>query len=203
MTDYSNACVYKIVCKDTNVKEIYVGSTKNLRLRRNCHKSVCNNIKRPEYNYKVYKFIRDNGDWENWEVVKICDVKCLDRYELGKAEGEYIHNLNPTLNEKIAGRTKEQYYVDNKDNIIEWSKKYYKDNKKHIQEHGKKYRSENKDKLKKTNAIYALSHKEEKKIYDKKYREKNNDKIKAYMKAYRAKKKLTSLGYLLSSTESG
>ena len=196
MTDYYNACVYKIVCKDENITDTYIGSTKNFKNRMKGHKCNCNNIKRPGYNYKVYKFIRENGGWENWEMKKICDVKCLDGYDLRKAEGEYILTLKPTLNQKIAGRTRGQYYVDNKDNIIEWNKKYYKDNKNHIQEYCKKYRSENKDKLKKTKAIYTLNHKEEKKIYDKKYREKNKDKIKAYLKAYRAKKKATQSSLL-------
>ena len=36
--------IYKIVCKDVAVKEIYVGSTTNLKVRKCAHKSSCNNI---------------------------------------------------------------------------------------------------------------------------------------------------------------
>ena len=39
---YDNCCVYEIYCKDTNIDQIYVGSTCNLKRRLNEHKSRCN-----------------------------------------------------------------------------------------------------------------------------------------------------------------
>ena len=35
----------------------------------------------------------------------------------GKKEGEYIRELRPTLNMKIAGRTTEEYYNEHKEYI--------------------------------------------------------------------------------------
>ena len=124
MTDYSKACVYKIVCKDENITDTYIGSTKNFKNRMKGHKCNCNNIKRPEYNYKVYKFIRENGGWENWEMKKICDVKCLNKYDLHKKEGDYQRELKPTLNKGIAGRTNEEYREDNRDKRSVYQKAY-------------------------------------------------------------------------------
>ena len=69
--DYSNACIYKICCKDLSVKDVYVGSTTNFVQRcqrRRDHKAVCNNEKGRDYNYYVYQFIRENGGWDNWEA---------------------------------------------------------------------------------------------------------------------------------------
>tara|TARA_R110001592_G_scaffold342860_1_gene632919 strand:- start:248 stop:694 length:447 start_codon:yes stop_codon:yes gene_type:complete len=118
MRDYSNACVYKIICKDKSITDMYIGSTVNFRGRGWGHKTCCNNPNCNSYNYKVYKFIRDNGGWDNWQMIKICDVKCLDKYDLRKKEGEYIRSLKPTLNKNIAGRSikdsQKTYYIKNK-----------------------------------------------------------------------------------------
>eukprot|EP01080_Neovahlkampfia_damariscottae_P013297 gene13297-12127_t len=35
--------IYKLCCKDPNVTEFYVGSTKNIRRRKCQHKYSCNN----------------------------------------------------------------------------------------------------------------------------------------------------------------
>tara|TARA_R110001592_G_scaffold361064_1_gene670836 strand:- start:560 stop:1084 length:525 start_codon:yes stop_codon:yes gene_type:complete len=168
MTDYSKACVYKLVCKDSDVKDIYIGSTKNFKNRMKGHKCNCNNIKRSGYNFKVYKCIRDNGGWDNWQMIKICDVKCLDKYDLCKKEGEYIRSLKPTLNQKIAGRSPE--------------------------DSSKASRLKNKDKIK----AYRLKNKDKKKAYDFKNRDKinerrakNRDKINKQARERYAKKKAT------------
>ena len=54
---------YKIVCKDSDVKKIYVGKTKDLKSRIACHKSKCNFS-----DIKLYQHIRQLGGWENWEL---------------------------------------------------------------------------------------------------------------------------------------
>ena len=69
--DYSNTIIYKLVCKDLNIKYLYVGSTTNFSNRKNSHKSYVVNEKRKNYNSKIYNFIRDNGGWENWDMILI------------------------------------------------------------------------------------------------------------------------------------
>jgi len=166
MRDYSNACVYKIICKDLSIADMYIGSTINFKNRGYLHKSCCVNKNNKAYNYKVYKFIRDNGGWENWEMIKICDVKCLDNYDLCKTEGKYILSLKPTLNKCIAGRTKAEY--------------------------DKAYNLKNRDKVK----AYHLKNRKKinayQKAYNKSYQRKDKVKSyqKVYQKAYRAKMKL-------------
>ena len=58
MPDYSKTIVYKLCCKDPNIEDIYIGSTCNLRKRKNQHKNSCINEKNSNYSNRVYIFIR-------------------------------------------------------------------------------------------------------------------------------------------------
>ena len=77
--NYDNTCFYKICCKDTNIKEIYIGQTTDFTRRKYSHGHACYNDKRPDYNMRVYKFIRDNGGWDNWDMILIENCKCENR----------------------------------------------------------------------------------------------------------------------------
>lgn len=99
--DYSKSFVYKICCKDTNVKAIYVGSSTNQIVRKNLHKTRCNNSDVKGHNYYVYKFIRQNGGFDNWNMI-IVDTfpECKSSNELSKIEQEHIEKYNAGLNSK-------------------------------------------------------------------------------------------------------
>ena len=66
--DYSNTILYKIVCKDLKIKDLYVGYTTNYVQRKYAHKQNCNNSKSVNYSYKLYEVIRANGGWNNWDM---------------------------------------------------------------------------------------------------------------------------------------
>jgi len=164
--DYSKSCIYKLCCRDTNITDCYVGSTTNFRTRKSNHKSNCNSQNKKDYNRKVYQFIRDNGGWNNWDMVLVEKPKVNDSYELHKQERKYIEELNTTLNSSIPTRTTKEWYENNKDKLTEKRKEYCEENKDKIKE----YRENNKDKKKE-------------------YRENNKDKIKEYRKDYYENKK--------------
>ena len=42
--DFSNSVIYNIVCNDTKIKEIYVGSTANIIQREDMHKEACDDV---------------------------------------------------------------------------------------------------------------------------------------------------------------
>ena len=42
--DYSKTIIYKIVCNDLNITDLYIGHTTNFIKRKATHKSNCNNI---------------------------------------------------------------------------------------------------------------------------------------------------------------
>jgi len=93
--DYSNTIIYKLVCKDKNIKDVYVGHTTNFIQRKYAHKINCATEKNK---LKVYEFIRNNGGWENWEMVEICTINCENKMDALRWEHEYYFLLNATLN---------------------------------------------------------------------------------------------------------
>jgi len=96
--DYSNTIFYKIFCKDTTIKDLYVGLTTNFVQRKHAHKQSCINEKSPNYKCKLYEVIRNNGGWENWKMEIINFFNCKNHYEARKKEQEYFLSLNATLN---------------------------------------------------------------------------------------------------------
>ena len=148
--------VYKIVSKDENINEIYVGSSVNFKSRLQSHKCDCYNVKRNNYNSKVYQFIREHGGWDNWNMIKIIDIDCEDKSELRYYEQLYISSLKPKLNCNKSYTTEDdrkeyfkEHYQQNKDKIKEYNEK----NKEKIKENMKEYYQQNKDKLKEKTSV--------------------------------------------------
>jgi hypothetical protein len=123
--NYGNTVMYKIVCKELTITEVYVGHTTDFRRRKNEHKSSCNNPERNDHNMKVYKFIRENGGWENWVMIEIEKFVCVDGNEARKRERYWIEHLNATLNNNIPTRTFNEYINDNKVVLQEKRKLYF------------------------------------------------------------------------------
>ena len=137
------AYIYKIVCKDDNIKEFYIGSTFNIQNRIRCHKSTHKNIKSKAYNKKVYKYIRENGMWINFNIVILETFECETTKEKEQKEQEYINKLNPLLNMKKAYQTKEEFLEQSK----QTKKKWYENNKQLTIDRAKKYNEINYKKL--------------------------------------------------------
>jgi len=128
----------------------YVGSTNNIHNRIIQHKSDCSNKKRIQHNYKLYKFIRENGGWKNVEVhiLQECnkDVKQI-------IEDFYIKHYKCELNDKGAKidlekskENKRRYYEKTKQQVLEKRK-----TEKYACECGSTIRKYELDKHKKTN----------------------------------------------------
>jgi hypothetical protein len=96
--DYSNTIIYKITCNDKNIADVYVGHTTNFVQRKNAHKQNCMHINSTNSNIKLYKVIRANGGWNNWNMEIINFFKCKDLCEARTKEQEYFISLNATLN---------------------------------------------------------------------------------------------------------
>lgn len=121
--DYNNVIMYKIVCNDINITDIYIGHTTNFTKRKAAHKSICNNS-----NLYVYQFIRDNGGWNNWNMVMIEKYPCTCKLDATKRERELLEELNATLNKQIPSRTSKEYYF----NKIHTNSNFYDAEKKRI-----------------------------------------------------------------------
>lgn len=158
MVNYNKGKIYKLCCKDINVKEIYIGSTCNeLKCRKRQHKSNSNNNNSKKYNLNVYQYIRDNGGWNNWDMVLIEEYKeCNNKLELHKKERYYIEQLKATLNSLIPSRSDKEYRENNKKYYEDWRK----NNKETIKENNKEWREDNKEKIKEKKKEYHLNNKE-------------------------------------------
>ena len=111
--DYSKGLIYKICCKDPNVLEIYIGSTTNFRGRKREHKSSCNNPNCDAYNDYKYKFIREHGGWDNWELIEIEKYDAKDKRDLERREEELRKQLGAKLNMRRSYSTiEEQKQID-------------------------------------------------------------------------------------------
>jgi predicted GIY-YIG superfamily endonuclease len=143
--DYSNTIIYKLCCKDITITDIYVGHTTDMRRRKNRHKSDCYNKNTNNYNNNVYKFIRDNGGWNNWDMIEIERFEAIDTNDAKKKERYYIETLKATLNMDIPLRTKKEYYEDNKKYHNECRKKNYENNKEKILKQMHQYYENNKE----------------------------------------------------------
>ena len=121
---YHNGLIYKIICKDTTITDIYVGSTCDFQKRKRDHKSRTNNKK-----WYVYKFIRENGGWDNWEMLEITKHPCESRLELETEERRYMDLLKSTLNIHIPTRTRKEWRQDNREQICINKKEYSYNNK--------------------------------------------------------------------------
>ena len=140
MTDYlyPNAVVYRINVGD----EFYIGSTVDMRNRFYSHKCYL----KMDCQYKLYKKMREyNLDFDDVEISILQTYPCNDKSDLRRREGIYQKELKPTLNDFVAGRTKQEYRVDNKEHMIEYEKERYEKNKTENLENKKIYYIENKD----------------------------------------------------------
>lgn len=175
-TDYSKALIYKIVCNDIKIKECYYGSTTNFKARKYGHKTSCNNINSKLYNSTFYQFIRENGGWDNWNMVLVKYYPCNNKLELEREERMCMENDENRLNNNLPAITDDEkkehmkkYYKENAVTIREQHKTYYKETKTFRKEKHKKYRDNHKEEAKK--------YREDNKEQNKKYREENKEKL--------------------------
>jgi hypothetical protein len=123
--DYSKTIIYKIVCKDLKVKDIYVGHTTDFTNRKYEHQRSCNNENRKSYNYQVYKFIRENGGWDNWEMILVEKYPCKDNFEARSPVRYWYETLKATLNARFPERKQKEWININQQKVKEYKKVSY------------------------------------------------------------------------------
>jgi len=155
--DYSKTIIYKIVCKNISITDLYIGHTTNFINRKRNHKNTCSNEKLRNYNLKVYKTIRENGGWENWTMLEIEKFSCKDSNEASARERFWYEQFNSSLNMNSPFRTVEE--------ISTYSKTFYDKNPNKKKEYNAKYYKKHAERIKQKQAIYDAEHSEEIKIY--------------------------------------
>jgi predicted GIY-YIG superfamily endonuclease len=128
-TDYKNSQIYKIYCKDENVKDIYIGITTDFIRRKQAHKHSCN-TEYKQYKtsrYTLYQAINSNGGWNNWAIEVIENFPCENKKQLLDRETFWITELNATLNKSVRKSTKEykkEWYNQHRDTVRIKQKEY-------------------------------------------------------------------------------
>ena len=193
--------MYKIQPKNTNLMFSYIGHTTLFNKRYEAHKRNTTNIKDcKHYNLKIYQTIRDNGGWDEWEMIEIEKAVYLTKLEARMREQELMIIHNSNLNTCKAFITEDERKKKKKEIIT----KYISENVELIKEQQKQYKQAHKDVIKEQMRIYRQEHKaeiyEQKKAYqklheekfkenDKIWREANKEILKEKRKIYEAKKK--------------
>ena len=174
MPDYQNGKIYKIISHNSD-QDIYVGSTTQMLCKR-----LTGHVTNFKKNGPVSsKNVLRHG---NYQILLIENYPCNTKEELTAREAYYVRQFN-CVNKNVPGRTREEWYEDNKDKIA----KYYEDNKDKIAERQKKYYEDNKDKIAKyyeDNKDKIAKYYEDNKDKKAKYREDNKDKIAERHKKY-------------------
>ena len=148
--NYKNNVIYKIVCNDLKIKDLYVGQTTDFARRKSAHRFKCNDL---STKINIYNTIRINGGWTNWSMIEIEKYPCLDSNEARARERYWFETLYANLNERIPITTEtekkeynKQFYEENKDLLKEKRKIYSQKEEVKIKnrENVKRYVRENK-----------------------------------------------------------
>jgi hypothetical protein len=142
--------VYVIWARDEDGEEVrYYGHTHDMEEREVTHRNSYNgwvHAGRPDKASDAGHacssvFVMDMGDW-NMDVLHELDC---DKEEASRVEGNYIR-YNKCVNRCVAGRTKAQWFQDNRDSVLQQMKQYHQENRDARLEYGKKYYQATKEK---------------------------------------------------------
>lgn len=152
MPDYSQGKIYKIYpILEHDEGDIYIGSTtRMLSERMSRHRT---DFRRGAFCKS--KIIFEKYGLENCKIELIENFSCLNTEELNRKEGEH-QLINKCVNKNIAGRTKAEWYLANRDKELSRIKKYSEEHKEQKQEYIKKWRIENREKMLKQMNEYRL-----------------------------------------------
>ena len=159
--NYANTIIYKLCCKDPEISDIYIGHTTNFTRRKQEHKRRSCDPKSKEYNMYKSIFIRDHGGWDNWDMIQICKISCLDVNEARRIERQHIESLKATLNKNIPSRTIPEYLLDHKEERNEKQRQYYLEHKEEIAEKNNQNNMDHNDEQCEKRRQYYLDHKDE------------------------------------------
>ena len=134
MPNYAKTIIYKIVCKDVNITKSYGGHTTHIIKRRQLHKCICNNINSKKYNIYLYQFIRENGGFNNWDMIWCYDYPCKNKREAELEETKFIQKekcelncVRPYVSEDEKKEKNKEYIKKNKEKIKKQRKQYFKE----------------------------------------------------------------------------
>ena len=170
MNRYENGKIYKIV--DNGYNKCYIGSTcESLSQRMARHRHQYNSYLKGNHGKTRSFQLFDEYNIDNCKIELIENYPCENKEELRRREGHFIQTID-CVNKHIAGRTKEEWREESKEQIRETHRIYWENNKDYF----KKKREENHEFYKDYNKQWKAEHKEYVADYNKKWNEENREK---------------------------
>jgi hypothetical protein len=127
--------IYRISIADY----IYIGSTKDFKQRQKHHKQDSKTS-----DFKLYQIIREQGGWDNCEMVPIEEYECDEMIQSRIREEYWRREYDANMNSIKSHQTQEELQeYKNKH-----QKNYYQNNKKEISEKAKEYRQIHNEQIK-------------------------------------------------------
>jgi len=178
MPNYQNGKIYKI----TSGELTYIGSTTEPTLARRLsgHVRSYKQWKAGTRNFITSFPLIETGQYEI-TLIELCP--CTSRDELNARERFHIEST-VCVNRQITGRTKKEYYENNKDTVLEQAKAYYEANADTIRERKKAHYEANADRLREKQKTYYEANADTIREQKKAYSEANADTIREQNKAY-------------------
>ena len=140
MPNYQLAKVYKVVSDKTD--QIYIGST--------CYQFLSKRLGNHQYSFRkgINKCTITNIlKYGDAKIVLLEKCPCVDKHELAKIERKYIESLT-CVNRQIPGRTRQEYYLANKEKIKEANRLYKLNNKEQVKQYRENYKIKHAERLK-------------------------------------------------------
>ena len=188
--NYANGLIYKLARRDGH-GECYVGSTCDLRTRRQAHKNNCMRHDTPKGQYALYVHIRANGGWDEWNCVPIEEFPCETRTQLLIRERHWVDTLKPSLNSHMPasialGGGQVAY---NRTNAAAWAMA----NPERVRERSRAYRAEHREAVLQKKREYREQNREALRGKARLHREANREMLRERQRAYMAKKGAESM----------
>jgi adenylate kinase family enzyme len=152
MVNYQFGKIYKII----GGSECYIGSTaeKYLSNRYGSHKSKYKCYKNTTAKYACKScYLFDTYGVDNCSIELIESFPCNSVEELRAREGFHQRNTE-CVNRNIADRKVGEYYIDNRDKLLENKKQYWVENKEELMEKNKKWKEDNAEQNRKNANVY-------------------------------------------------
>ena len=120
--DYQKTIIYKFVCDDLSITDIYVGATTDMIRRKAGHKKCCNNPNDKHYNFKIYQSMRKMAGLIIGQCQRLKNTHAIIKPNRLSARdiGQSFKSAN--LNKLIPSRTQKEYNNDHKEQISEREK---------------------------------------------------------------------------------
>jgi hypothetical protein len=146
MPNFQNGKVYAIRSHQTD--KIYIGSTTQpLSVRFGEHK------RKPCTSREILNF-------NDAYIELLEEFPCANKMQLTKREGQLIRSTD-CVNKRIEGRTQSEHYKDNKEHFQQYKKQYYVENKDEILEQQKHRYQDNKEQILEQHKQYYVDNKQE------------------------------------------